>query len=192
MKNLVQLQQEHVDKIEKLLSKTPPSSEYTKIKNVLLMQQRILKKVAVVHQKMDTTPPKISPFKRREKTAGEKVDHKIENKDIPQGSFKKNENPKESDNDSLIIKNKDVPKDVFKKKEKKGAKFDSKKVPSKLSKDIKALAKEGKTHKEISEKLWVVDAVIKKVLKAKKQKGAQKVNLMADNAPKDSKEEFES
>ena len=176
-KDLIKLQTKHVEEIEKLFEVCPISPEKKSLKEALNMQKRILKAISErTKAKPSTIPPKDYFTKKQ---AGQKQPKKIEN-----GKVK---NPFSSSSENKQPEQKPKNKNAFGKVKSKGKKFDGQKPGKARTAAIKEAAKEGLNVQEISEKLWIEEAVIKKVLQVKHKKQS---NIIADNTKKGLKNEF--
>ena len=178
-KKLIELQKKHVEEIEKLFEVCPISPQKKGLKEALNMQKRILKAISerIKKAKPSTIPPKNYFTKATNKQRQpKKIDNgKVKN---PFSSSSENSKPEPS---SKKIKN------PFEKVENKGKKFDGFKPGKARSEAIKEQAKQGLNVSEISEKLWIEEAVIKKVLQLKHKKQS---NIIADNTKKSLKNDF--
>lgn len=113
--NLQQLQQKHVQSLEKLDGKTPISPLKTKIQKQLVIQKRLLKKVSTELPKKNNIPPKGNPFKSKVVAPGQ-INREIKNVEIPKDAFKKKE--LKDSKAAPKIENQKVPKNAFKNKPK--------------------------------------------------------------------------
>ncbi len=177
-KELIKLQTKHVEEIEKLFDNCPISPEKKGLKEAFNMQKRILKAISErTIPKPSTIPPKDYFTK---KAVMQKEPEKIENGKV------KNPFSTSSDNVQPEVKPQKI-KNPFGKVENKGKKFDGFKPGKARAEAIKEEAKKGLNIEQISEKLWIEEAVIKKVLQVKHKKTS---NIIADNTKKGLKNEF--
>jgi len=178
-KDLIKLQTKHVQEIEKLFDNCPISPEKKGLKEALNMQKRILKAISerIKKAKPSTIPPKNYFTKATNKQRQPK---KIENGKVknPFSTSSENKEPEQKPKKN---------KNAFGKVKSKGKKFDGFKPGKARSEAIKEQAKQGLNVSEISEKLWIEEAVIKKVLQVKHKKQS---NIIADNTKKGLKNEF--
>ena len=177
-KELIKLQKKHVEEIEKLFEVCPISPQKKGLKEALNMQKRILKAISerIKKAKPSTIPPKNYFTKATNKQRQPK---KIDNGKV-KNPFSSSENSKPEPSSKKI-------KNPFEKVENKGKKFDGFKPGKARSEAIKEEAKQGLNVSEISEKLWIEEAVIKKVLQLKHKKQS---NIIADNTKKSLKNDF--
>ena len=162
-KKLIALQTKHVEEIEKLFDNCPISPEKKGLKEAFNMQKRILKAISErTIPKPSTIPPKDYFTKKAVK---QKEPEKIENGKV------KNPFSSSSDNQQPEVKPQKI-KNPFGKVENKGKKFDGFKPGKARAAAIKEEAKKGLNVEEISEKLWIEEAVIKKVLQLKHKRQA--------------------
>ena len=178
-KKLIELQKKHVEEIQKLFEVCPISPQKKGLKEALNMQKRILKAIS---ERIKKAKPSIIPPKNyfTKATNKQRQPKKIDNGKVknPFSSSSENSKPEPS---SKKIKN------PFEKVENKGKKFDGFKPGKARSEAIKEQAKQGLNVSEISEKLWIEEAVIKKVLQLKHKKQS---NIIADNTKKSLKNDF--
>ena len=177
-KDLIKLQQKHVEEIQKLFEVCPISPEKKSLKEALNMQKRILKAISErTKTKPSTIPPKDYFTKKQ---AGQKQAKKIENGKVknPFSSSSENKQPEQKPQKN---------KNAFGKVKSKGKKFDGFKPGKARAAAIKEAAKEGLNIEQISEKLWIEEAVIKKVLQVKHEKQS---SIIASNNKKSLKNEF--
>jgi hypothetical protein len=176
-KELIKLQKKHVEEIEKLFEVCPISPEKKSLKEALNMQKRILKAISERTKAKPSTIPAKDYFTKKQ--AGQKEPKKIDNGKV-KNPFSSSENSKPEPSSKKI-------KNPFEKVENKGKKFDGFKPGKARTAAIKEAAKEGLDFQEISEKLWIEEAVVKKVLQLKHKKQS---NIIASNNKKGLKNEF--
>ena len=177
-KELIKLQTKHVEEIGKLFESCPISPKKKALKEAFNMQKRILKAISErTIQKPSIIPPKDYFTK---KAVDQKQPEKIENGKV------KNPFSTSSDNVQPEVKPPKI-KNPFGKVKNKGKKFDGFKPGKARAEAIKEEAKKGLNIEQISEKLWIEEAVIKKVLQLKHKKQS---NIIADNTKKGLKNEF--
>lgn len=179
-KDLIKLQTKHVEEIQKIFEVCPISPEKKSLKEALNMQKRILKAISerTIKAKPSTIPPEDYFTKKQ---AGQKEPKKIENGKVNNPFSTSSSENKEPEQKPQKIKN------PFGKVKNKGKKFDGFKPGKARSEAIKKEAKKGLNVQEISEELWIEEAVVKKVLQVKHKKQS---NIIADNTKKGLKNEF--
>ena len=177
-KDLIKLQTKHVEEIQKLFDNCPISPEKKGLKEALNIQKRILKAISERTKAKPSTIPPEDYFTKKQ--AGQKKPEKIENGKV------KNPFSTSSENKEPEVKPQKN-KNAFGKVKSKGKKFDGFKPGKARSEAIKEQAKQGLNVSEISEKLWIEEAVVKKVLQVKHKKQS---NIIADNTKKGLKNEF--
>jgi hypothetical protein len=177
-KKLIELQKKHVEEIQKLFEVCPISPQKKGLKEALNMQKRILKAISErTKAKPSTIPPKDYFTKKQ---AEKREPKKIDNGQV-KNPFSSSSDNKQPEKKPQKIEN------PFGKVKNKGKKFDGFKPGKARTAAIKEAAKEGLDFQEISEKLWIEEAVVKKVLQLKHKKQS---NIIASNNKKGLKNEF--